>query len=267
MADNVKISLKTTGFAIAKESFSVRVKEQLNPERNIYQITSDMLVISNIDGDFSLLENILLKYNVINDKYGWIFKDKHLVILGNCIGNDIPNPYTLWLIYSLERKAIKRGGYIHFLLGEQEIKHLNGMWRFQQPSYARRRQSNGRSYAVLYDGNQELWRWLRTKNTIEKIGTFLFTQGGINVTKNHNTSVYSKECNAFKEKLIDDLLSDYSADKIITGISLAETLTAYNGLKGINIHSTLDLLSPMGLYVSGKLIDQENGSNGKPMLL
>ncbi len=53
----------------------------------------------------------------------------------------------LWLIYSLEEKAKKSGGYVHFILGIiMEIMNLCGDIRYRQKKYSRHEQLLNKSY-------------------------------------------------------------------------------------------------------------------------
>lgn len=111
---------------------------------------------------------------VIDKSYRWTYGNGHLVLLGNFFEESELGIACLWLIYSLEEKAARSGGYVHFILSNREIANLNGEWRYAHPRYAVKRKSSKHPSTALYDGNNELWRWLRHKNIIEKIGDMCF---------------------------------------------------------------------------------------------
>jgi hypothetical protein len=91
---------------------------------------------------------------------------------------------VLWLIYSLENKADKAGGHVHFILGNHEIMNLNGDIRYVHKKYIGNALLLNRNYLELFDNSSELGRWLRTKNIIEKVGEVLYIHAGISAEMN-----------------------------------------------------------------------------------
>lgn len=161
-----------------QEHFSIAIKEKLEDEQSIYAKPSKIMVISGSKGNLRALRRTLFKFTVIDSKDHWIWDDGHLVILGNCIEEGDKSMECLWFIYNLENKALRKGGKVHFLLGEQELLRMQEKWPQNPPRYAYEKVFKS-TYAVLYDGNNELKRWLRTKNIIEMIGNTLLTAIGI----------------------------------------------------------------------------------------
>jgi hypothetical protein len=179
MLTKVKIALQAPYTEKTNRYFSLRLKRHLNIEPAKYPKPGRMLVVSDIEGDFKTFCHVLSRGGVINERLQWTFGDGHLVILGNCFNNDRRTIEYLWFIYALEEKARRKGGYVHFILGNNEIKNLNGDWRYAHPNYAKADPSSGNPSTALYDANSELWRWLRTKNIMEKVGGILFVHGGV----------------------------------------------------------------------------------------
>lgn len=178
MSSHIKIAIYEPGGKLSRRMLTFQLKRSLNNERCVYAQPSKVLVIPGTQGDYKKLLNLLVSFGVIDRKQRWIFGDNHLVINGNCFSESNEMIECLWFIYSLESNAEKKGGYIHFLLGGRELSNLNGRWRYEHPNYASSRKLEGRNFSVLYDGNNELWRWLRTKNIVEKIGDTLFMSEG-----------------------------------------------------------------------------------------
>lgn len=173
MRSNPKISLYRPD-SEHKQHFTFRLKSQLRTEPWEFNMPSKILVISNIDGKFHLLYTLLINCQVIDKNYRWIFNDGHLVIIGNCLGENQQSIECLWLIYSLEERARYQGGYVHFILGNQEISNINGSWIHLHPEYAVKNAKSKNRPTALYDGNGEISRWLYTKNIVEKIGDIMF---------------------------------------------------------------------------------------------
>lgn len=251
--------------------FSFRIRQKLFNEPAIYQRPMKLLVVSDIEGNFLPFCKLLQRGGVIDKYLKWIFDDGHLVIVGDCFDRGEQVTECLWLIYSLEEKAKLEGGRIHFILGNHEIMNMNGDWRYVHPKYSEKASSSNASTA-LYDGNNELWRWLRTKNIIEKIGDLLFVHGGISkellqlnlsVDEINNLArpFYTRANELFNEpalhtifngdrspfwyrgyykqdvteELIDATLAHYQVSTIITGHTIVDRVTSFFNGKVINV--------------------------------
>jgi len=160
----------------AERYFSFLLRQDLANEPSQYRRPKKILAVSDIEGNFHSFVRLLIKAKVVNKYLQWTFEDNHLVVAGDCFDRGEQVTECLWLIYSLEEKARKEGGYVHFILGNHEIMNMNGDWRYVHPKYAERKKG---STTALYDGNNELWKWLCTKNIIEKIDDILFVHAGI----------------------------------------------------------------------------------------
>ena len=85
----------------------------------------------------------------------------------------------LWLIYKLEQEAAAQGGRVHFILGNHEEMNLRGDERHLKEKYQWLARELGVQYYELFSNYAELGQWIRTKNSVEKIGNTLFVHGGI----------------------------------------------------------------------------------------
>lgn len=220
----IKITLRIPGTDDAGQYFSLRLKNALSKESVEYYAGAKTLVVSNVGGNFRSLCKLLIKNGVINERLDWTFDDGHLVIIGSCLGSKECVLECMWLIYSLEEKARKPGGYVHFILGEQDIIHLNGDWRFSHPGYARRNKSARSSSTALYDGNNELWRWLCTKNIIEKVGDVIFASGIVT-------------CQLTKSDMLRAILEEWRASSIVTVCSGGQNIESFFNGRMISINT------------------------------
>jgi hypothetical protein len=272
MLTKVKIALQAPYTDKTDRFFSLRLKQDLNNEPSKYRRPEKMLVVSDIEGDFRTFCNVLYKSRVINRDLQWTFEGGHLVIVGNCFDNKKSSIEYLWFIYSLEEKARRKGGYVHFILGNNEIMNLNGAWRYEHPRYATMSSSSRNPSTALYDANYEIWRWLRTKNIMEKIGEVLFVHGGIahellesglSVTGLNNLArsnyiaasevfetpllhlLFNSQQSPFQyqgyyqqavsEEQIDAILRHFSVQTIVTGHTIVDRITAFYNGKVINV--------------------------------
>ncbi len=271
MSRSAKISLGIPNAHAEGRYFSFPLKKTILPEPCEFPEASQMFIISDIEGNFKSLTRILTKGGVVDKYLHWIFNDGHLVILGDCFDRGPDVIECLWLIYSLEEQAHKNGGYVHFILGNHEIMNLNGDWRYIHPKYALSTNENSPPIA-LYHGNQELWRWLCSKNILEIVGKILFVHGGISPTilqKNltvrqindlvtpwyHRLAdlpetdpafllLHSEDApiwyrgyyrNEVDELFIDKVLTAYKVQTIVTGHSMVEKVSGFFNNKLIDV--------------------------------
>jgi 3',5'-cyclic AMP phosphodiesterase CpdA len=249
--------------------FSFKMLDKVFVQPAVYRQPRKMLAISDIEGNFIAFCKMLQKCGVIDKYLKWKFGDGHLVIVGDCFDRGEQVTECLWLIYSLEERARLEGGRVHFILGNHEIMNMNGDWRYVHPKYA---SSSSVPFTALYNGNDQLWRWLCTKNIVEIIGDTLFVHGGISPEllnlklsiMDINTlarsyylkanqgftdpvlrTIFSNDGSPFwyrgyyrdeaTESNINDVLAYYKVKTIVTGHTLMENVTSFFDGKVINI--------------------------------
>lgn len=161
------------------DSFSVKLKEEMDDENAEYNNVNKLFVVSDIEGNFRAFKRLLVANKVIDSKYNWMFGNGHLVLTGDFFDRGTQVTEILWLIYSLEAKAKAAGGYVHYILGNHEIMNLNGDTRYVNKKYFENALLMNESYSRLYGPNSELGKWLRTKNVVERVGNILFVHAGI----------------------------------------------------------------------------------------
>jgi hypothetical protein len=57
----------------------------LKVERSIYDSVAEVIVISDIEGNFNALYNFLIANKVMDKNYNWIFGSGHVVFLGDFV--------------------------------------------------------------------------------------------------------------------------------------------------------------------------------------
>ncbi len=174
--DNLSLNVMTD---IPGKSFQVRLKKELQNEKSEFPTIKNLVVLSDIEGNFDALRKLLQATKVIDENLEWTFGEGNLVLVGDLFDRGLQVTEVLWFIYYLEEKAKAAGGYIHFILGNHEIMNLSGDLRYVQQKYLDNAVLLNQKYVTLYDENSELGRWLRTKNIVEKIGDIVFAHGGI----------------------------------------------------------------------------------------
>ncbi len=214
-------------------NFTVSLKPVIANEPSVSKMPDKLFVLSDIEGEFEAFRTLLLANNIIDEKYNWKFGNGHLVICGDLFDRGSQVAESMWLLYKLEQSAKVAGGYVHTILGNHDVMNLSGDLRYLQPKYIKSAEILGVDYMSLYDNQTELGRWLRSKNTIEQIGEFLFLHAGIapQITElKMPIEQINEKCRPFydKAKKLDGLpgLVDASVAKFFQG---ATSLFWYRG--------------------------------------
>jgi Calcineurin-like phosphoesterase len=286
MLNNINIALSVPDTDNEDRYFYFKLQQDLYNEPSVYRQPSKIFVISDIEGNFQAFCRLLIRYKIIDKYFKWQFEEGHLVILGDCFDRGEQVTECLWLIYSLEHKARKKGGYVHFILGNHEIMNMNGDWRYMHPKYALATRNTKNPPTALYDASNELWRWLRTKNIIEKIGDTLFVHAGISAElmaldfsvediNSHVRPYYTRAGESFSNPLlrvvfnsdqspfwyrgyyqgianddqIDATLDKFGVTTIVTGHTVVEQIRSFYDGKVINTDTDHAAGSSEGLFI------------------
>lgn len=169
---------------IPGQSFQVKLRAGLEPERTEFNDVKKRFIVSDIEGNFKAFRELLQAGGIIDTSYQWTFGNGHLILTGDFVDRGNRVNEVLWLIYSLEEQAKAAGGYVHYVLGNHEIMNMNGDLRYVHPQYLKSAALLNTGFTDLYGTNSELGRWLRTKNVMEKIGDILFVHGGVSAPVN-----------------------------------------------------------------------------------
>lgn len=165
-----------TSFATDRDITLIR---NIKSDPSHYDSVSRILAIGDIHGHYKSLVNYLKANNVIDKSHNWIWGDGHVVLLGDVFdrGNEVTE--SLWFIYQLDIEARRQGGRVHMLLGNHEIMVMINDTRYLNRKYELFSNYFMKDYALFFDENSELGRWLRTRNTIIRINDNLFSHAGI----------------------------------------------------------------------------------------
>ncbi len=169
-----------------RKLFNVKMKKKLEMERSVYEPPSELLAISDIEGNFNAFAGLLQNNDVVDENLNWSFGSGHLVLIGDFVDRGTEVTQVLWLIYSLEEQARNSGGYVHLILGNHEIMNLGNFTSYVHKKYLDNAKLLNEDYSGgLYGVNSEIGKWLRTKNVVEKVGDILFTHAGISFEVNN----------------------------------------------------------------------------------
>ena len=166
-------------FPLDDQSFSLHMSASFATPPVVYQDDEPVLAVSDLESSFATLRSFLIRHQVIDRQLNWIFGRGHLVLLGDFVDRDVSTTQVLWLIYQLEQRALAAGGRLHYILGNHEIKNLQGDFQSAAKKYLFVATVLGRSQTALFGDDALLGRWLASKNTVELINGHLFVHGGL----------------------------------------------------------------------------------------
>lgn len=158
-------------FTVKFHSFK-RLNSRINSPAKIF-------VISDIHSNLADFLSILKIAGVIDNRLNWTFKTNHLVVLGDVADRGKDATTIFWLIYRLEEQARRKGGMVHFLLGNHERMVMQNDLRYTDKKYLNIASALSVNLNEFYGNDTELGRWLRSKNSIQIIGENLFVHGGL----------------------------------------------------------------------------------------
>ncbi len=149
-------------------------------ESSIFEDVPKIFILSDVHGQYDRFVQILKANHVIDEELIWQWGDGHLVVLGDVLDRGPEVTEALWLIHQLEKQAEKKGGKVHFSLGNHEMMVLRGDNRYVNIKYLDGIVKKSKiNHEDLYGSDMELGRWLRVKNTIVRINNIVFVHGGI----------------------------------------------------------------------------------------
>jgi len=177
----VKLFSKKLGYPI--DDLLARVIDEENQVEYTqkYQKIDKFLAISDIHGQHDLFEQLLLNHGVIDKHKNWTYGKNHLVIVGDIMDRGDKVTESLWLLAKLEQQAKKKGGGVHYVIGNHELMVFDGDLRYINKKYDWTAKAFGTTYDQLFSKNTFFGRWLKQKPVLVHLNNTLFTHGGISV--------------------------------------------------------------------------------------
>lgn len=166
-------------YPLDSSQFQVPIQTQFTTPKSIYKDDGKILAISDIESNYKALRDFLIKNKVINSNLEWTFGNGHLVLVGDMVDRGYFAAQVLWFIYALEQAAAEQGGFVHYIIGNHELKMMYGDYAVTSPKYYHIASILGKKQVELYDQNSLIGRWMASKNTIEMINGNLFVHGGL----------------------------------------------------------------------------------------
>ncbi len=166
-------------FPLDSSSFEFTITTDLEIPASTYEDAAPIMAISDIEGGYKTFRDFLIANEVINENLEWTFGKGHLVLVGDFVDRGWSVTQVLWFIYKLEQDARRQGGHLHYIIGNHELKNMQGMYMSAAERYYAVAAILGKQHHHLYDSNAFIGRWLASKNSIERINGHLFVHGGL----------------------------------------------------------------------------------------
>ena len=159
--------------------FDVSIGHGIETPAAIHDDGEPVIAISDIESGFAGFREFLVDHRVADRDLNWTFGKGHLVLLGDFVDRGASTTQVLWAIYKLEQSARQAGGQVHFIIGNHEIKSLQGNYQSANEKYFYIAGMIGKQQYQLFDDNAVLGRWLASKNVLEIINGVAFVHGGL----------------------------------------------------------------------------------------
>jgi hypothetical protein len=160
-------------------SFTLEIAEDIQTPNTIYNDGEPIVALSDIESGFGAFRQFLVSHGIADKQLNWTFGKGHLVLVGDFVDRGASTTQVLWGIYKLEQSARQSGGQVHFVIGNHEIKNLQGNFQSANEKYFYIAGILGKQQFQLFDDNALLGRWLAAKNVLEIINGVAFVHGGL----------------------------------------------------------------------------------------
>lgn len=213
------------------ENFSTYYQDSKNKNKikqpklnDVLPAVPRIIVIGDIHGDWKVTQKIFLKFKLINTNGKWIAEPKntHVVQVGDIVdrggrpdtyGDECSELKIMDFLDDIHDQAKLYGGGVFCILGNHEIMNVVGNFNYSgKESIKCFGGEKGRKIAFRPGGTMAK-RFANTRNTVLKIGQFLFVHGGFN--EKHLTRSIPEINNIMKrflqgeEKLYNKSFMDY----------------------------------------------------------
>jgi hypothetical protein len=139
---------------------------------------SNMLVLSDIEGNAAFLDSALRELKVVDAAGRWSYGGGHMVIAGDAVDRSRDVFAVLWRLYALNLQAVEQGGAAHMLLGNHEQYMLRGNVSRANREHIHTVERLGGAQQA-FGADTVLGAWLRQQPVVLKAGKVLVTHGGI----------------------------------------------------------------------------------------
>lgn len=166
-------------FPADSSGFDVAIAHEIATPAATYHDGEPIVAVSDIESGFGAFRQFLVAHGVADGELKWTFGKGHLVLVGDFVDRGASTTQVLWAAYQLEQSARQAGGTVHFIIGNHEIKNLQGNFQTAEEKYFHIAGILGKRQDQLFDDSSLLGRWLASKNVVEVINDVAFVHGGL----------------------------------------------------------------------------------------
>ena len=167
------------GFPADSSHFDVTIFPEAPVPASVYDDGAPIVAISDIESGFAAFRQFLVAHDIADAALNWTFGSGHLVLVGDFVDRGASTTQVLWAIYKLEQSARQAGGRVHYIIGNHEIKNLQGNYQTANEKYFHIAGILGKQQFELFDDRSVLGRWMASKNVVEVINGVAFAHGGL----------------------------------------------------------------------------------------
>ncbi|MFT7616858.1 MAG: hypothetical protein ACI97A_000488 [Planctomycetota bacterium] len=149
------------------------------PSPAIWKMPKKLFAISDVEGEYERVLRFLKTNHIVDKKGRWAYGKGHLVCIGDFVDRGLQVTEVLLFFHRLDREALQAGGRVHFLIGNHEAMVMGGDVRYTAPKYKESAAKFGIEIKDLLGPDTEIGRWLRTRNSLIRIGEFVFVHAGV----------------------------------------------------------------------------------------
>lgn len=159
--------------------FTVSLSPDIHVPRTTYETAQPIIAVSDIESSFGAFRQFLVTHAVADEDLNWTFGQGHLVLVGDFVDRGASTTQVLWAIYKLEQSARQAGGQVHYIIGNHEIKSMQGNFQSAEDKYFYIAGMLGKQQHELFGDCSVLGRWMASKNVLEVINGVAFVHGGL----------------------------------------------------------------------------------------
>ncbi len=169
------------------DQFDFVLRSSYNISSAVYPEPEKIFVTSDVEGNFDAFYGMLVGNGIMDKNYNWTFGTGHLVIGGDMVDRGNNAWPCLWLLYKLEQDAEASGGKVHYILGNHDVMNMHANLSYVKKRYIELakvlsgKNDKKKAWFELLSDTNELVKWIKTKNAIEKIGKNIYVHGGVSI--------------------------------------------------------------------------------------
>jgi hypothetical protein len=160
-------------------TFRVPITLAVTTPPSTYTVAAPVVAVSDIESGFVAFRQFVVDHGIADAQFNWRFGAGHLVLVGDFVDRGASTTQVLWAAYKLEQMAARAGGMVHYIVGNHEIKSLQGNYQSSNEKYLHIAGILGKRQDELFGDHSLLGRWIASKNVVEVIDSVAFVHGGL----------------------------------------------------------------------------------------